>query len=90
MNSYLDQANEIITKCATNQTTQFVDHGVYLASKDYFLAEQVEWPETDNLKRFDFSSAPYWIMPDDGCRPEPIQDAHDLASHLAWLDGETD
>jgi hypothetical protein len=90
MNSYLDQANEIIAKIENCAERQLVDYEVYLAGRDFLLAEQVELPETDSLKSFDFSSAPYWIMPDDGCRPEPIRDAHDLAAHLAWLDGETD
>lgn len=46
--------------------------GVYLNSRENILADQADWADEDEEKRFDFSKAPFWITSPYGLPPQPV------------------
>lgn len=52
--------------------------GVVLETKEFSISQQNNWKNEENIKIFDFSTAPFWITTDTNAEPIAIHNEHDL------------
>ncbi len=83
--------NRIKSLYEASKGTVVSNGGEFFFPQEAILREQARWDDEDGAKNFDFTTAPVWILFNDGeTPPVPLSSAEDLVHYYLTESGFSD